>query len=147
MNTLDAINEFIDFICEDLEISKPKIEWNSKEFVSGTQQAIYNYKDDIIYLKKKYETGMDLYFAITHELRHKYQIANKMFDPDKYKYLDEVSFNDYQKQFVEIDANAYASLIMISVFKRQPLFNGFNDEIKNMIFTRMENIYNESLEK
>ena len=71
-----------------------------------------------MYLRTKYEYGdVDMAFAIAHELRHKYQIDTHVFDFDNYKTSNELSIREYNLQNEEIDANAYAYIVLLDFFK------------------------------
>lgn len=77
-------------------------------------------------------------------MRHKYQIDNKMFDFNNYKKSSEISIRDYNLQFEEIDANAYAYLIMMEQFGIELKFNGLDMDMKQKIRRRAEEIAKES---
>ena len=136
---MKEVYQFINFICKDLKIKKPKkIEFGRLQ--TNTMLASYNYKKDTITIKKEYEDIRDLYFALSHELRHKYQIDRKMFDFKDYKLSDNIDLKNYNLQPQEIDANAYASIIMMSLFGAKPLFNGLDEDIKKAINKRVEEL-------
>lgn len=78
----------------------------------------YENEKSILYLRTKYEYGdVDMAFAIAHELRHKYQIDTHVFDFDNYKTSNELSIREYNLQNEEIDANAYAYIVLLDFFK------------------------------
>lgn len=136
---MKEIYRFINFICRDLNIKKPKkVEFGRLQ--TNTMLASYNYKKDVITIKKDYQDIRDLYFSIAHELRHKYQIDRKMFDFKDYKLSDNIDLKTYNLQPQEIDANAYASLIMMSLFGVKPLFNGLDEDIKKAINKRIDEL-------
>uniref|UniRef100_UPI0018ABA2C2 hypothetical protein n=1 Tax=Faecalibacillus intestinalis TaxID=1982626 RepID=UPI0018ABA2C2 len=93
---------------------------DDKKFNQGTQLAALAYENEksILYLRTKYEYGdVDMAFAIAHELRHKYQIDTHVFDFDNYKTSNELSIREYNLQNEEIDANAYAYIVLLDFFK------------------------------
>ena len=133
------IYRFINFICKDLKIKKPKkVEFGRLQ--TNTMLASYNYKKDVITIKKEYQDKRDLYFAIAHELRHKYQIVRKIYDFNNYKLSDNIDLKTYNLQPQEIDANAYAALIMMSTFGVKPLLNGLDKDVKEKINKRIDEL-------
>ena len=135
---MKEIYQFVKLICNDLKIKKPKVEFGKLQ--TNTMLASYNYKKDIITIKKDYEDIRDLYFSIAHELRHKYQVDRKIFDFDDYKLSDNIDLKNYNLQPQEIDANAYAALIMMSLFSVKPLFKGLDDDVKKEINKRIDKL-------
>lgn len=81
--------------------------------------------------------------CIAHELRHKYQIDNSLFDTSAYQTSAVLSNRDYNLQDVEIDANAYAYVIMYDNFGIDLKFNGLDRDIVQRIKKRAEKIRNE----
>ena len=139
------IYTFIDIICNNLKIKKPRIQIKHDAFVSGTVLAVYDYKNKKIVISdpKSYENKADLLFAIAHELRHKYQIDHDMFDFENYKTSKELTTEEYNLQKEDIDAKAYACVVMMDMFGIKPLFNGLDDEVINKIWERAEEIVKE----
>lgn len=139
------IYTFIDIICNNLKIKKPRIQIKHDAFVSGTVFAAYDYKNKKIAIDdpKSYENKADLLFAIAHELRHKYQIDNHMFDFENYKTSKDVTTEEYNLQKEEIDANAYACVVMMDLFGIKPLFNGLPTKVVQEIEKKIDEIVNE----
>lgn len=50
------------------------------------------------------------------------------------------SIEEYNLQIAEIDANAFAGLVMIDFFHIRPLFKNLSARVKNEIYGRMEEI-------
>lgn len=136
------IYTFIDIICNNLKIKKPRIQIKHDAFVSGTVLAAYDYKNKKIAINdpESYENKADLLFAIAHELRHKYQIDRDVFDFENYRTTEEIPTREYNLQKEELDANAYAGIVMIDMFGIKPIFDGMDDEIINEIYKRIEEI-------
>ncbi len=135
---MSKLNRFIKLVCDDLYIIPPKIEL--VEFKSKTQLASYIPSKKTLQIKNTYENILDLFFSICHELRHKYQIDNNLFDTENYKQLGELNNFDYNMQKEEIDANAYGYLMMVTVLGVEPQFNGLNSFIVNKIKLRAREI-------
>ncbi len=136
------IEEFITNICELLKINKPSVSYDISHFQSNTMMAQCESSGNVIYLRKKDKPNPDYMFAIAHELRHIWQIQNdKQFYLSDYKPVDLCnSVESYNFQIAEIDANAFAGIIMVEFFHLQPLFEGLSDTVKTKIHERMKEI-------
>ena len=141
INQQDIIS-YTKFICEFLEISIPKILFKNKKtqhkFLSNTMMAILYPEENTIYINHTIST-LDIFFVIAHELRHLYQY---IYHPEwliNYQTIDQIkSIEEYNLQLVEIDANAFAKMIMINEFNITPLFESLSDKVKLRIHERME---------
>jgi Zn-dependent peptidase ImmA (M78 family) len=136
------INEYIEDICELLNISVPTVSYDTSHFASDTMMAQCNPSGNTIYLKKCNKPNPDYLFSIAHELRHIWQAqTDEVFYFASYKPIDLCdSVELYNLQIAEIDANAFADIIMIDFFHLQPLFEGLSDSVKDKIHERMDNI-------
>lgn len=141
---MNGILEFIKEVCEDLCISIPdSIVTDDKKFNQGTQLATLAYENEksILYLRTKYEYGdVDMAFSIAHELRHKYQIDTHVFDFDNYKTSDKLSIREYNLQSEEVDANAYAYIVLLDFFKLKVDFKLLlkDDAVADVIMKRVD---------
>ena len=138
---MKQIREYIRALCNDLKIKPPKAKTVSS--LEGTMLARYEANSGIMYIREKYEVPYDMYFSIAHELRHKYQIDKGKFDFEAYVTSSEVDTKAYNMQEEELDANAYAYVIMVSAFDVEPLFSGLDEDVKREIIKRAEAIVNE----
>lgn len=136
-----ALNKFIKEICKELDIPVPSISFDTSGFTSDTMISQCSSAKNIIYIKRFERLNLDILFAIAHELRHLWQVRT---DEKFYvtHYTTSIPTEDYNKQIAEIDANAYAGLVMINLFGVKPLFNGLSNDIVKMIYNRMEEIKN-----
>lgn len=136
-----ALNKFIKEICKELDIPIPSISFDTSGFTSDTMISQCSSAKNIIYIKRFERLNLDILFAIAHELRHLWQVRT---DEKFYvtHYTTSIPTEDYNKQIAEIDANAYAGLVMINLFGVKPLFNGLSNDIVKMIYNRMEEIKN-----
>lgn len=134
------IYEFINDICDILNISVPSVLFDTSNFPTNTMMAQCSPDGSTIYLKKYDKPNPDQLFSIAHELRHIWQIQNdKELYFSTYKPIDLLSsVEEYNLQIAEIDANAFAGLVMIDFFHLQPLFEGVSDSVKAKIYERME---------
>lgn len=134
------IYDFINDICDILNISVPSVSFDTSKFPTDTMMAQVNPSGDTIYLKKYDKPNPDQFFSIAHELRHIWQIQNdKELYFSAYKPIDLLSsVEEYNLQVAEIDANAFAGLVMMDFFNLKPLFEGLSDSVKVKIFERMK---------
>ena len=134
------IEEFITDICELLDISVPSISYDTSHFPTETTMAQCELTNNIVYLNKIDKPNPDYLFAIAHELRHIFQYQDdKQFYLSNYKTSDNCSsVEEYNLQIAEVDANAFAGLVMINFFGLKPLFEGLSDSVKAKIFDRMK---------
>lgn len=135
MDTSDQIKLFMDYICEDLEIPLPPIVIDESLKLSAA------YTDGRIILKQ-YSADRETLLAIAHELRHAWQLAT---DEQRwftgYMTREEAGdTNTYNAQPAEIDANAYASIIMMEMVLMKPIFHGYSEAVKAAIDARIEQI-------
>ena len=83
----------------------------------------------------------NILFALAHEFRHIWQ-----YEEDEEKYVKnqkskmELGSKAYNLQIAEIDANAFAHLIMTNWFGVKPTFENLDDEVKEAIYKREKEI-------
>ena len=136
------IYDYIDEICDFLDIDCPEIEFTNK-YRSPTMLAelvIRQEDEPILRLRFDYENQADFYTAIAHELRHVWQIENGFFDFSNYKTVDIIGIEMYNLQAEEIDANAFSRFWMIPHFKLDPLFDGLPEVCRNAINKRFKEL-------
>ncbi len=133
---------YIDYIAQGvLKIRTTK--WiEVEELDTSTQIAAADIEKNIIYTKKSINDEKLMFFAIAHELRHLWQNEHKnemikQFNEEK------LDINKYNDQEAEIDANAFATAIMVAVFNVKPLFYEFDDKIKEKIYEKAKKIVEE----
>ena len=139
------IEEFIADICELLDIPVPSISYDTSHFSTETTMAQCELTNNIIYLNKIDKPNPDYLFAIAHELRHIFQYQNdEKFYLSNYKTSDKCSsIEEYNLQIAEVDANAFASIVMIEYFHMKPKWNGLSDKVINAINSRISIIIHE----
>ena len=137
---------FINDICDILNIPIPSISFDISNFPTDTMMAQVNPSANIIYLKKYDKPSPDQFFSIAHELRHIWQLRNdEQLYFSSYKPINLCSsVEEYNFQIAELDANAFAGLVMIDFFHLKPLFEGVSNSVKAKIFERMK--YLETIE-
>lgn len=136
------IQEFITDICDILNIPEPSISFDTSNFPTDTMMAQCNPDGSVVYLKKYNKLNPDQLFSIAHELRHIWQMQNnEQFYFSTYKPIDLcASVELYNLQIAEIDANAFAGIVMVEFFHLQPLFKGLSNSVKAKIHECMEEI-------
>lgn len=139
------IEEFITDVCELLEIEVPKISYDTSHFPTKTTLAQCEPSINTIYLNKTDKPNPDYIFSISHELRHIYQYqTDEKFYLSGYKPSNKCSsVEEYNLQVAEVDANAFASIIMVEYFSMKPQWNGLSDKVINAIDNRINIIIHE----
>lgn len=133
------INEFIAEVCKLLGIQIPTISYDTTHFPTKTTMAVSAPASNTIYLKKNNNPNFDYMFSIAHELRHIFQYQNdEKFYFANYKPSDKCdSIEEYNLQIAEVDANAFANIIMVEFFQLKPLWNGLTEKVIDSINTRI----------
>ena len=142
------IDNFIRDLCILLQIPMPIVSFDTSNFTTPTMMAQFNPEGDKIYLRKPTKLNPDFFFAIAHELRHIWQMKNDR----EFYFLDYLpvellpSVEEYNLQPAEVDANAFAGLVMINFFHVRPLYQGLPDNVRNAIFERIDELKKTPLE-
>ena len=84
----------------------------------------------------------ELFFAIAHELRHAYQLENDRSLHD-YHTSDQLDIDEYNAQPLEVDANAFAAVVMAEFFGISPQFLNMPERIRQLICIRKRQIQKE----
>lgn len=139
------IEEFITDICDLLNAPIPSISYDTSHFPTETTMAQCELTSNTIYLNKIDKPNPDYLFAIAHELRHIFQYHNdKQFYLSNYKTSNECSsVEEYNLQIAEVDANAFAAIVMVEYFHMRPQWNGLSDKVINAINDRINIIIRE----
>lgn len=136
----EDIEDYVIDVCELLGITAPQLLFTDK-FKTPTMLA--SLEPDCLKLKQT-NNFYDLCFAIAHELRHKWQIETDYdYYFSNYKDSTELDIIDYNMQIAELDANAFATLIMNDFFQVKPLFNNMTESVKTAINQRISEIKKE----
>lgn len=139
----DDLKEFINEVCGVLEIPVPNISDDFRVFENNTRMAVFEIEKNVptLYLNDQMETEQDYYFAVAHELRHLWQyLTNEKHWLVGYKTAEEIGITAYNRQRLEIDANAFAALIMVLSFGMVPTFQSLDLETRHMIEVRARQI-------
>lgn len=98
-------------------------------------------KDRTIHIKKGL-SDKDYIFVLSHEIRHVYQ-QEKGLIKETYKKRNETTLSDYNKQENEIDANAFAMVILFNVLGIVPSFENLDQTTITKIKARAKEIKKE----
>lgn len=139
------IKEFITDVCKLLEIKVPNISYDTIHFATKTTLAQCEPVTNTIYLNKVNKPNPDYIFSIAHELRHIYQYqTDEVFYLSRYKPSNKCSsVEEYNLQIAEVDANAFASIVMTDFFSIKPQWNGLSNKVINEINKRINIIIHE----
>lgn len=129
------IEEFITDVCELLEIEVPKISYDTSHFLTKTTMAQCEPETNTIYLNKIDKPNPDYVFSIAHELRHIYQYqTDEEFYLSGYKPSNKCSsIEEYNLQIAEVDANAFASIVITDFLSLKPQWYGLSDKVIDII--------------
>ena len=124
------IEQFIKDVCTILKIEQPTISYDVSKFPTPTTMAMCSSDGLTIYLRQSDKLTPDLFFAIAHEMRHIWQIRTDYdFYLKDYKTSDMLPIEEYNLQIAEIDANAFAGIVLTDFFKLQPLYKGMSEAV------------------
>lgn len=141
-----GIEAFVSKVCKILEISSPKL-CVTDDMPTSTMMAYYCKDEDTLYYRETHKNEYDVYFSISHELRHKWQYEYYPSIFVFYKTSDKVSVDEYNSQEVELDANAFATVALEELLGITPLFNGLSDSVVEDIYFEADEMYKEMADK
>ena len=125
-------------ICDILEISVPDIKFVSADRMhTGTQIAALT--PNAVLIRNDIAVSPELFFALAHELRHAYQIANGE-SLEEYQENDRISI---EQQPLEVDANAFGALVMADYFGIVPQFQNMSNTVRKAINNRVKQLQKE----
>ena len=133
------LNRFIEYVCNILNITVPIISYDVANFPTETMQAYYDSRTETMFLRKFTSLNPDVLFAVAHELRHIWQLkTNENIYFSNYTSIKNgMSLENYNLQIAEIDAHAFAALLMMENFGIKPLFNGLPNNVLREINYRI----------
>ncbi len=133
---MNKTKEIIKLICDDLNISQPKIKTKK---LQGTNLAYYDIDEDTVYLNFTNQDLPNQVFIISHELRHKWQLVNGW----EIQPLKNAPIKDYNLQAHEIDAIAYSYVFMERLGIKMNDLSHLGFEFLCALKTRIEQIKKE----
>ena len=144
MENRRIIRQFVKDVADILKIDAPEVTQNADNFESDTMLAQVYVRGDgrfFVYLKDIDNITLDTYFSIAHEMRHIWQVKTDFETYMRsYKNRSNLSLEDYNNQLAEIDANAFATVIMEILFDITPLYSGMSEKTIELIEERADYI-------
>lgn len=147
MNSL--IKEIVKFNCRALKIEKPKIEVvNSDKMPTKTTLSTASSGGGVLLINEIVKTVSPewrLWLILSHECRHLWQSTKEEFKQSFSNYLTsaETDLFSYNNQPAEIDANAWAMVVVKNVFNINVSFEkDLGKELQQKIFDRAVEIIN-----
>ena len=139
------VDSIVDWNVRALGIQEPEIIYaDQEEFLTPTTLAATARDGKSLKLSRNVaveEDARKLWFALSHELRHVYQIQKGTIGLKGYVPASETSVVDYNSQEAEIDANAWMLIAMATNLGIRPtLENQLGDELWHKIVKRAEEI-------
>lgn len=134
------IVDFISDICSYLEIDVPLID-KLPESLPDSILAAAKPATNTIYIKDNAKHDLSLYFCLSHELRHIWQYKNSQMYFDNYLPSSMLETEKYNSQPAEIDANAFAIIVMADYFGVKPTLP-FSEKLCLKIENRVTQIVN-----
>lgn len=133
--------EFIRELCAELKIQAPQVVYRD-HLLTVSMRAMISSDGTELVLRRSAPKDPDLFFSIAHELRHGWQIAHPELGLlDGYRDRSECStVEEYNLQPAELDANAYAAIVMERYFGLQALFQGLPETVRTAIRKRATEI-------
>lgn len=139
-----VIDSVIVFNCKILNLEQPTVKYEpSDKFATPTTKAGINPDKNIIAININtvWENPVEIWWVISHELRHLWQVKNGQFNVDNYNPSQENNLKSYAMQFEEVDANAWGVYVIISLFRTRPLLeNIYGEQVWQQILQRVEEI-------
>lgn len=128
------LTDFTANIASMLGVPCPELRYAST-LSTPTQIAAMDSESLILTLRSS-ASDLDKTFAIAHELRHLWQQQTERFELNEHAAPGSVSTIDYNLQTEEIDANAFAALVMEYFFRVRPTFSALPPDLVQMIESR-----------
>lgn len=117
-----VINEAIAYNCQLLNIAPPVFELvPGSKLATPTTMAALTRGGKYLAINKDFPlSGHDIWFTISHEMRHKWQLDTG-FNLDGYFRSNAGNVVDYNSQAAEIDAHAWAVIVMANALHLRPM--------------------------
>lgn len=138
MKKTSYLKDFASELAGLLDIPRPEFDM-SPNFKSPTQIGGADLESWTIGIKPDADIR-DQVLVVAHEMRHLWQSVNQPDMFAAYQSSAELDKEAYNLQPAEIDANAFALVVMEEAFGVTPLFNGLSDHVKSAIHSRAEEI-------
>ena len=142
MDISNVIRLIVEYNCRELRISEPNIRFvEADAFVTPTTKAATSRNGDGLIINYDFiESNPDapmLWLILSHELRHIWQSKQVQYF-DNYKTSAELSIEKYNEQKAEIEAWAWAIIVVDEKFGIHPtLEKQFGNEFMQKVYDRV----------
>lgn len=140
-------------ICEQLLDMDPPVLIFSRhpELMTATTKAmavVGKNQRPTIYINPHTDFSPEIVLYVGHELRHIYQFYELQLTKEfeDYKSSKSLATEEYNLQWLEVDANAFGAICMIEITHCKPLWNGLTGKVKAAIEKRQQEIIEEEFE-
>lgn len=119
-----VIDSVIVFNCKILNLEQPTVTYEPpNKFATPTTKAGINPDKNVIAINidTVWESPVEIWWVISHEMRHLWQVKNGQFNVDNYNPSQENNLKSYAMQFEEVDANAWGCICDNFVISHTPL--------------------------
>lgn len=137
------INNYVKMICGMLQLPMPQVFYSDNALQPG-QHARLTPDGKQLYLRKLKAASLDQLFAASSELRREWQ---RRTDNEKYygeyKRREELPLREFSLQPAEVDANAFAAVVVSAFFGVEPVFDEYPRVTRSRIDNRIAEIRRE----
>lgn len=137
------INNYVKMICGMLQLPMPQVFYSDNALQPG-QHARLTPDGKQLYLRKQKAASLDQLFAASSELRREWQRRNDNARYyGEYKSREELPLREFSMQPAEVDANAFAAVVVSAFFGVEPVFDEYPGVTRSRIDSRIAEIRRE----
>lgn len=137
------INNYVKMICGMLQLPMPQVFYSDNALQPG-QHARLTQDGKQLYLRKQKAASLDQLFAASSELRREWQRRNDNARYyGEYKSSEELPLREFSMQPAEVDANAFAAVVVSAFFGVEPVFDEYPGVTRSRIDIRIAEIRRE----
>ena len=134
------INGYIRTLCNMLQLPMPQVFYNDHELAEGIHAKLTP-DGKRLFLRKLKTPSLDQLFAAASELRREWQRkTDAQLYFGEHKSREELSLRDFAVQPSEVDANAFAAVVVSAFFGVEPVFDDLPGAARSKIDRRCEEI-------
>ena len=138
MDKKQICSKFAREICTILQIEMPAIRFVSIDRLR-TDTQIAALTPDGVLIRNDIGVTPELFFAIAHELENDRSLHD-------YHTSDQLDIDEYNAQPLEVDANAFAAVIMAEFFGISRQFLNMPESVRQLVGKRKRQIQNELMD-
>lgn len=134
------ISGYVRTLCNMLRITMPQVFFNERQLAEG-EHAKLTPDGKRLFLRKLKTPSLDQLFATAFQLRKMWQRkTDEQLYFGEYKTLEEISLREFSTQPSEVDANAFAAVMVSAFFGVEPVFDELPGAARSGIDRRCEEI-------